>query len=1133
MKRLTDRLVYSASDLNDYLLCPHLSALQRLVCDEQLAPPQDENAARDLVQAKGAEHELAYLNRLKAEGRQIVELKPDFRNPVATEAATLAAMRSGAEVIYQAGFQHDAWRGAADFLLRVDEPSALGNWSYEVADTKLARAPKPYFMLQLCFYSEHVSRLQGRAPGRMHLILGDGETYGYRVEDYAAYFRRVRERFLAWMTTGMSGSRPVPTSHCTICPWNTRCQAEWEAADHLTLVAGIRRSQIAKLQEVGINTLQGLAEAKRSARPTGMLASTFNTLKSQAALQLHHRQTGELRYELLDSSPGRGLGRLPRPDDGDIFFDMEGYPHFDGGLEYLFGATYREGEEWCFQPFWAHDRPEEARAFEAFVDFVLKRRSQYPRLHVYHYAAYEESALKRLAMRHGTREEEVDQMLREGVLVDLHRVVGQSLRAGTASYSIKKLEAFYMKKRGAEVKSGSDSITAYDNWIQTGDAQILVDIAQYNREDCESTRLLRDWLLALREELIARDGEFPWWESVPQEPSDKIQETKTERSALAADLMAGLPEDPALDTPEQRALRMMTDLLDYHRREAKPRWWAHYAYLEMTPDELIDDTDAIGGLKPDSAVEPRQEKRSTVLRFHYPPQEHKLRIGMKLKDVGTRENAGEIVALDNTACWLDIKRGPALSNVPLPTGVFEYDNVTTKGHQDALHSLARVLAAAGTAGPEKHRACWELLRGAPPRLKNRAAGGPLASDPPTIGEAVALAEALDESFLVVQGPPGSGKTYLGARVIVALMKAGHRVGVTATSHEAIHNVLAEVEVAAHAEGYSFKGIKKSNTDGKIYESAQGLIENTTANNFHPDQFQLIAGTSWLFVRPEMTVDYLILDEAGQISLANALAMGINARNLILLGDPQQLPNVTQGVHPRNSGHSALDHAMGGEDTIRPERGLFLSRTWRMHPSITTFVSGLAYEDRLQTAPECATQRVTATGIAPSGLAFLAVPHDGNITESTEEVTAIADLIDRLCGGTYIIRGASAADLTPSHVLVVSPYNRQVHLLSDALPHGARAGTVDKFQGQEAPVVIFSMATSDGEEAPRGLDFLLNRNRLNVAISRAKCLAILVASPALLDVRCSTIEQMRLANAICAFVEQAAANRPQNSLKTQR
>lgn len=1125
MQRLADRFVYSASDLNNHLLCPHLGALERLVAESQLERPDEANAGRDLVQAKGIEHERAYLARLKAEGRQVVELKPDFRDPVATEAATLAAMRSGAEVIFQAGFEHGAWRGAADFLLRVDVPSALGDWSYEVADTKLARGPKPYFMMQLCFYSEHVARLQGLAPGRMHLVLGDGETYSYRVEDYAAYFRRVRDRFLGWMDAGNAESRPVPTSHCGICPWNARCQAEWEAADHLTLVANIRRTQVAKLEEAGITTLQALAEAGPAARPQGMAAATFNTLRSQAALQLHHRRTGELKYELLPATPARGLSRLPRPDEGDIFFDMEGYPHVDGGLEYLFGATYREGGEWRFQPFWAHDRAAEGQAFEAFIDFVFERRARHPGLHVYHYAAYEESALKRLAMRHGTREEEVDQMLREGVLVDLYRVVCQGLRAGTPSYSIKKIEAFYMGKRGAEVKTAGDSITAYDEWMNTGDAQILADIARYNEEDCDSTRLLRDWLLALRDELIARDGAAPWWEPAAAPPADDAREHRAEVDALAAALTAGLPEDFALDTAEQRALRTMADLLDYHRREAKPIWWAYFAHLAMTPEELVDDGDAIGGLELDLDVGPRPDKKSTVLRFRYPPQDHKLRVGMNLKDAVTAGGAGEIVALDDLAGWVDLKRGPSLAAAPMPTGVFAHDYVSTSVQRDALGRLGLVLASAGAAGPAQHRACWELLCGAPPRLKGVSGQGPLASDPPTVGEAIALAAALDESVLVVQGPPGSGKTYLGARVIVALMKAGHRVGVAATSHKAIHNMLSEVEAAAHADGYRFRGMKKASasSDESRFESAHGMIENTTDNGFGLAGLGLVAGTSWLFARPEMAggLDYLVLDEAGQISLADALAMGMSARNLVLLGDPQQLPNVTQGVHPRGSGRSVLEYALAGQDTIRPDRGLFLGRTWRMHPTITAFISGLSYEDRLQAAPECEKQRVTAVGFAPGGLAFVPVPHDGNATDSREEAEVVAALVARLSGGTFVARGCEEADLEHAHVLVVSPYNRQVQLVRDALPSDGRVGTVDKFQGQEAPVVIFSMATSDGEEAPRGLDFLFNRNRLNVAISRAKCLAILVASPALLDVRCGTIEQMRLANAICSFVEQAS------------
>jgi len=263
------------------------------------------------------------------------------------------------------------------------------------------------------------------------------------------------------------------------------------------------------------------------------------------------------------------------------------------------------------------------------------------------------------------------------------------------------------------------------------------------------------------------------------------------------------------------------------------------------------------------------------------------------------------------------------------------------------------------------------------------------------------------------------------------------------------------------------------------------------------------------------VDTLFVDEGGQVSLADAIAVGTAARNLVLLGDPNQLAQVSQGSHPPGANASVLGHLLGDAETVRPGMGRFLERTWRLRPEVCAFISETFYEGRLEPAP-VALEREVAAG---NGIRFLAVEHAGHRQASPEEARAIRDEIARLVGGGYRDE-AGPRTLRETDVIVVAPYNAQVRCLREHLPETVRVGTVDKFQGQEAPVVFYSMASSSGEDVPRGLDFLFSRNRLNVAISRAKCLAYLVASPRLLDVNCRTVEQMRLANALCRLVEHA-------------
>jgi superfamily I DNA and/or RNA helicase len=377
--------------------------------------------------------------------------------------------------------------------------------------------------------------------------------------------------------------------------------------------------------------------------------------------------------------------------------------------------------------------------------------------------------------------------------------------------------------------------------------------------------------------------------------------------------------------------------------------------------------------------------------------------------------------------------------------------------------------------------------------------------------------------LVIQGPPGSGKTYTGARLIVCLMQLGRRVGITSTSHQAIHNLVAEVEEAAREAGFAFRGLKK----GDSYETAFVTTSDEQAHFAAPeDDVQLLAGTAWLFAREDMhgVVDTLFVDEAGQVSLADALALATCARNVVLLGDPQQLGQVSQGIHPDDASASVLEHLLAGEDTVPPERGLFLSRTWRMHPDVCRFISETSYEGRLHSVPACGLQRIDSPGLAGTGLRFVPVEHVGNRAASSEEADRIAAELEQLIGGTYTDCNGREHRLGWDDVLVVTPYNAQVRCLARRLGRHARIGTVDKFQGQEAPVVLFSMATSSGEDLPRNLEFLFSRNRLNVAISRAQSLAVLVASPKLLEIRCRTIEQMRMVNALCRFVEEAATRR---------
>jgi len=484
------------------------------------------------------------------------------------------------------------------------------------------------------------------------------------------------------------------------------------------------------------------------------------------------------------------------------------------------------------------------------------------------------------------------------------------------------------------------------------------------------------------------------------------------------------------------------------------------------------------------------------------------------------------VRVDDAAGIVKIRRATARADEALPRALIPGTPYDTRVQRAALRRLASDVLDRGLDAGGRYAALRAIVRRDAPRSAARPEGGAIQHGAFDLDEAKAFAAGLDESSLFVQGPPGSGKTFTGAHLICHLLSRGARVGVASSSHAAIHNLLDEVERFA-GENPGWRGMKKhSGTPESHFRSAreEPLIDNSgDIDDFAGGECRLVAGTAWLFARPELdgTLDYLFVDEAGQLSLADALAIGTSARNLVLLGDPLQLAQVSQAVHPPGAGASVLEHLLGEHATIPPDRGLFIDETRRMHPDVCRFISEAIYEGRLESFADCARQRLDARGeLTGTGVRYVPVEHEGNARQSAEEAREIARCVDGLLGADYGTADGDVRPLRADDVMVVAPYNAQVRCLREHLPDGVRVGTVDKFQGQEGAVTFFSMATSSGAELPRNLEFLFSRNRLNVAVSRARCLAVLVCSPELLHVRCRSAEQMRLVNALCRLVEMA-------------
>ncbi len=1105
---------FSATDLVNYLGCRHATYLDMRSLEEDLEKAEADDTMA-LLQRKGLEHEKAYLERLRTEGRDIVEID---RNGSLQDraAATRSAMESGADVIFQAVLHREPWHGYADFLVRCPRPSALGDYGYEVLDTKLAKTAAPKHLIQLCVYTDLLEGLQELRPEYMYLLLGDGNKSCFRVDDFYYYYALARQRFEAWIEEPPVDTNPDPCAHCEHCHWRDLCARRWEEDDHLSRVANIRKTQIAALRNAGINTLSDLAQldAKRQIADTS--EEGLARLRAQAALQYEKAKTGKDAWELLDFDDEKGLSRLPAPDRGDLFFDMEGDPLYPDGLEYLLGVvTVTDGRP-VFKAFWAHDHVAEKKAFEEFMAFLDVHLRQYPSAYIYHYNHYETTALKRLAGRYGTCEEQLDNLLRRNRFVDLYLVVRESIRTSEPRYSLKNLETFYMKRSG-EVATATESVVVYNLWQESGDDDLLRQIAEYNEEDCVSTWKLRDWLVSLRP---AHASWFTGRESGGHESDGESSDATLGRKDWEIEYEDCQRRLGVFEADPPKDGRRVADLLEFHNREAKPEWWAAFERRDKTTDELIEDVECLGGLEK-SEEPPRQDKRSKVYTFRFPPQDFKLKAGDQIANAQTMDRAGTIQEIDESRGIVRVRQGPRVQPLPSNASIGPGGPVDAKVIRAGIYRHAEQFIRDATTP----RAVTDLLRRAVPRIKGRTPGAPIV-EPGNEGidgylDAVAN---LDDSYLFIQGPPGAGKTYTSGHLIVSLIEKGNKVGIASNAHQAIHNLLDMVVEVARERGVSFRGVKKSSggNPDSVYNGE--FVTNIEKTGDIKRDADLYAGTAWLFSDERLAdcLDYLFIDEAGQVSTANVVGMSSSTSNIVLVGDQMQLGQPMKGTHPGEAGMSVLEYLLQGRDTIPADRGIFLGTTWRLKPSICRFVSGAFYDGRLENHPETARRRLLLekTELPEEGIVMIAADHAGCSQKSVAEGKVVKACYEQLLGQSFADGRGGTRSLTRADILVVSPYNVQVNHLRSALPDGARVGTVDKFQGQEAPVVLVSMVTSTAEDLPRHMEFLYSRNRLNVAVSRAQCLAIVVLNPRLLEAPCRTVEQMRLVNVFCRLEQYA-------------
>jgi uncharacterized protein len=1077
----------------------------------------------ELLKKRGQEHEARYL-------ADLVKQHPDLVTIDSEKALvhTVTMMEAGRSVIYQGCLRAGPLLGYPDFLFREPGVSKFGEFGYEPADTKLAKSAKPHFIVQLCAYADMLEAIQGRLPREFVFRLGDGADARFRTDEFFFYYKRLKRAFLAFQAAFDPAKMPEPGLERSFGRWSEYAAQLLEKSDHLSRVARITRTQIKRLEAAGISTMMALAQTGK-ASVLRLQPDVLSRLKAKASLQMRSRGLTKPLHQVVvptPEDPRRGMALLPPPSKLDAFFDMEGFPLVEGGLEYLFGAVTLDGSKRQYADWWAHDSVQERSAFENFVDWAHRRWKKDQTMHVYHYAAYETSALRRLMGKYASREAQVDDLLRHQVFVDLYTVVRQGVLLGTPSYSLKDVEHLYMPPRQGPVVSASGSVVAYQKWLDSGEpgkwqkSPILSEIRDYNRVDCESLVGLRDWLLGLQGEHGIAYLPEEELEDDNEATADSVEPAATTLSrALLKQVEAGSVTEPE----RRRVQELLAWLLEFHWREAKPVFWRMFDRHEMTEQELVEDLDCLGGLQRTKA--PRKpDKRSWLYEYAFDPdQDTKLHEESRCffaHDLGIRAVISQFDA-DNGLLLLHL--GPSAPKPPDRLSLIPDEYVSAKPIADAVLRYV----AGWAEGKVLSQAVDDLLYRRPPRIKGHK-GGPIVSPAgELLPQLVDVLGHLDRTTLCVQGPPGTGKTYASGEVIADLLKRGKRVGVTANSHKAIMKTMESVVEAMGRHGVTAPLYKVGGDvdDPLVIAGRVKSIQPRDIAAVVGAKAVVVGGTAWAFSRPELEqqFDYLFIDEAGQFSLANVVAVGLSAANLVLVGDQMQLAQPVQGSHPGESGRSGLEYLLGGHDTIPPDFGVFLGITRRLHPGICRFVSDAVYEGRLEphpiTAERCLTRPKGSKGFErSSGVVFVPVEHEGNAQCSDEEVDTIATITKELLDWQFRGPDGTSRKLSMADILLVAPYNMQVRRLQQRLGPKARVGSVDKFQGQESPVVVVSMCASSLEDCPRGAEFLLNPNRINVAVSRAQCLAIVVGCPAIMKARCQNIEQMRLVNLFCRLVD---------------
>jgi len=1103
---------YSPSMLKKYLSCKHIIFNEKY--EKELKLKRRENTILDQIRFdKGNLHEEKYFQKLKKKYKKVKDIKK--LKDVDKFDETIKAMKDGYEIIYGGWLTDGLWRGESDFLeINRNKKSNFGDYSYTVIDTKNSTVIKGDHIYQVGVYCDLLKKAQGVFPDSFFILLKDGSKEKVNLNDVLEVFYSQKKSYEKFLEKEINNTKAEKCSFCNFCSFIDVCEADWKKNRHLNQVGGINKINIKKLKKNGIETIDDLCKLKTNTKILGLREEIVKKRIEQAKLQLEFEKTGIPIFKNIDENlyVRKGFNLLPKPSEGDLFFDLESTQHaYDEKIEYLFGIYYLENNEKKYISLWAHNKAEEKKNLIKFFDFTKNHFKKYPDAKIYHYAAYEINALERLTSLYKIKGIEYDYYLRSGKFVDLFRVTKQAILVSENSYSIKNLEKFYNFKRHGDVKKGEQSEEFYVEWTKSKNQKLLDEIEFYNKEDCVSTFELRQWLLKIKPEGIK------WFETTEEHEEIRPHEE------LMIEYLNKI-QDSKIKNKELK--QILSDIIGFYTREDKPSWREFFDRRDLTHAELIEDREVIANMKLTSSYkDPAPRRRSMIYKYVYPDQEFKLKKGKQVSiannvELDRSDAAGKIEELDPIKKIVVLRKGISKNDKALPNILSIGDKPPKASRYTNLNSNIYKYCDNILQNQNTYKAITSLLVKDFPNIKGVKSGEKIIKSDDFEKEIPKTLLNLKDSFLFCQGPPGTGKTFQAASAIVELMRNKKNVAVTANSHKVIHNLIEQIEILAEKKKFTFSGLKKGNKDDEeTYFNGNFVVTATDdrpfLNGLHEKSVQLYAGTKYHLSNAyyHQKIDYLFVDEAGQMNITDIIAIGVIAKNIVLVGDQLQLGQPSRGSHPNDSGKSILDYLLENKDTISEGKGIFLNKTFRLHPNINSFTSSSFYDDRLFTNIKSENRTIQYPKnfmIKNDGIHFIAMNHIDNSQKSDEELKVIQNLMKKLIGAKFIDNNKERK-LNVEDILIVSPYNVQVNFLLANLPKGSRVGTVDRFQGMQAPVTIISMVSSDTDSLPRNKSWFFSRNRLNVALSRSQCSSIILFNPQLLQTAPSDYEEIKLLN----------------------